>query len=124
MIDVTFTINGVDYSGLLSTYRVVCDIEYPHTMTAIDGTEYYGKMIRRPSIYFSLRPLTDAETAALYDTINGTNTVVYTDPDTDTDYTAYMRFTSSISSAFGLRSIDGNRYYKGSEMCLRQLSPR
>ena len=114
MIDVIFTINGVDYSGLLSTYRVVCDIEYPHTMTAIDGTEYYGKMIRRPSIYFSLRPLTDAETAA----------VVYTDPDTDTDYTAYMRFTSSISSAFGLRSIDGNRYYKGSEMCLRQLSPR
>ena len=124
MIDVTFTINGVDYSPLLSTYRVVAEYEYPNVITTMDGTEHYGKVRIRPSVYFSLRPLSDAETAALYSVIGGTNTVIYTDPDMGVDYTAAMRFTSNISSAFGLRSIDGNRYYKGTEMCLRQITPR
>lgn len=124
MIDVTFTINGVDYAPKLSTYNVVCEFEASNIVTAIDGTEHYGKIRKRPSIYFSLMPLSDEETATLYNAVSDTNTVVYTDPDMGADYTANMRFVGSIASNFGLRSIDGNRYYKGGEMVLRQISVR
>lgn len=122
MIDVTFTINNVDFSSKLSTYRV--DYEYDNTnmVTAIDGTEHYGRPIVRPQIIFSLRPLTDDETAALFSAITGTNRVVFTDPPTGTVSTRYMRFIGNITSAFGLRSVDGNRYYKGEEMTLRSVS--
>lgn len=122
MIDVTFTINGVDYSSKLSTYCV--DYEYDNTkmVTAIDGTEHYGRPIARPQIIFSLRPLTDDETAALFSAITGTNKVVFTDPPAGIVSTRYMRFIGNVTSAFGLRSVDGNRYYKGGKMTLRSLS--
>ena len=120
MIDVTFTLNGVNYSQLLSTYSVTHVVEYPTTVTAIDGTEYgYGR--RRPTITFSLIPLTDAQSATLYDTLLSTNVLcVYTDPQLGRTASASMRVTSNIESVFGLRSVDGNRYYKGGQITLRQ----
>ena len=69
MIDVTFTIDGLDFSNLLSTYDVQYQKESHSTMTAIDGTEY--ESIRfRPIIVFSLIPLTDAQCRTLYTALN------------------------------------------------------
>lgn len=121
-MDIVFTINGTDYSGLLSTYSVAYEYEYPEVLKTMDGTEHYGKVYKRPSISFSLLPLTDAQCAAFYALILGTNTVSYTDPEQGQTMTAYMRFTSNVEHTFGLRSVDGNRYYKGGTMTLRQLS--
>lgn len=125
MIDVTFTINQVDISGKLSTYDVSYDFEYPNIVTTLDGTEHFGAIRKRPIITFSLRPLTAAENAALYSAISTASTLVtYTDPHANTDYTAYMRFDGSAEAKFALSSVDGNKYYKGGSLTLRQLSPR
>ena len=120
MIDVVFKINNVDYSRLLSTYKVTIETEYPHTMTAIDGTEY-GYAMKRPTVKFSLLPLTDQQTAELYENILSMDVMCeFTDPYRNMPVSARMRVTTSLESVFGLRSIDGNRYYKGGEITLRQ----
>ena len=121
-MNVTFTINSVDFSGKLSTYSVSYAPESHNVITTIDGTEHFGRVRWRPSITFSLRPLTDAENKALFDALANTNTVVFTDPDKNTTTTAYMRFTSNVLAKFGLSSVDGNRYYKGGQMTLRGIS--
>lgn len=122
MIDVTFTINGVDYSEKLSTYSVIYEPEYPTVIRTIDGTEHFGALKWRPTVTFTLRPLTETETNALFSGIARVNTVVFTDPQENVTKTAYMRFTSEMRSAFGVSSINGNRYYKGGEMILRGIS--
>ena len=122
-MDVTFTINSVDFSDKLSTYAVSYEPEFPNVVKTLDGTEHFGVVRWRATVTFSLRPLSDAETKALFDAISSVNTVAFTDPDKNTTTTAYMRFTSSVASQFGLRSIDGNRYYKGGKMTLRAISP-
>lgn len=119
MIDVTFKIGALDLSGLLSTYRVDYEAEYQTIMTAIDGTEY-GSVRYRPIVNFSLIPITDQQASELYSVLSGLNAnVVYTDVFRNTDITADMRVTSNLQAAFGLRSIDGNRYYKGGTITLR-----
>ena len=120
MIDVTFKMNNMDFSGLLSTYKVTQEVEYRATMTAIDGTEY-GWARCRPSVTFSLIPLTDEQTAELYAIIHSMDVICqYTNPYNGSTSTAQMRVMTSLESVFGLRSIDGNRYYKGAEITLRQ----
>lgn len=120
MIDVTFTINGTDYSSLLSTYNVAHEVQVQKMVTALDGTEYTAQF-RRPVLTFSLIPLTDAQTADLYEILSGINVeVIYTDPYFDTDKYAIMRVTTNFESVFGLRSVNGNRYYKGNPITLRQ----
>lgn len=124
MIGVVFTINNVDFSDKLSTYQVDCEYEYPNVITTIDGTEHYGKANRRTTITFSLRPLSETETSSLYSALTAAITVQYTDPQLGQTQTTIMRFDGNVSSLFGLTSIDGNRYYKGGLMTLRQLTPR
>ena len=122
MIDVTFKLNNVDWSTKLSTYQVIIDNEYPVVITTMDGTEHVYKR-KRPSVQFSLIPLTDAEVKSLYDClVSHSVSVEYTNPYTNTDVTANMRVTSNLLNAFGLSSIDGNRYYKGTEIMMRQLT--
>ncbi len=119
MIDVTFVINNTDYSPLLSTYSVDYNVEEICSVTTMDGAEHVRSR-KRPVITFSLIPLTDEQCAALYTALSGINvTVQYTDPNQGVR-TASMRVSSSIKSAFRLRSIDGNRYYKGDKITLRQ----
>lgn len=124
MIDVVFTIGALDLHARLSTYQVDYETEYQETMTAIDGTEY-GKAWHRPVISFSLYPLTDAQSKALYDELKKPSVVVsYTDPHINSTSTATMRLTTNIEAVFGLRSVDGNRYYKGGTITLRQRTVR
>ena len=118
--DVLFRIGSTDYRALLSTYRVTYEVEFASTITAINGTEY-GKPKFRPIITFSLIPLTDAQSAALFNAVKGSSvSVQYTDPNFNATRTASMKIASNLDSAFGLRSVDGNRYYKGGEIVLRQ----
>lgn len=120
MIDIILTVNGVSMSPKLSTYKVQHEIEYPRVMTALDGTEY-GIHRRRPIVVFSYIPLTDAETMAFYNALKqNTLTVQYTDPNLNTTATAQMRLVSNIDNVFGIKSVTGDRYYKGGDITLRQ----
>ena len=120
MIDIIFKLNNVDYSQLLSTYSVVIETEYEAVIKTLDGTEY-GVAKHRPTVIFSLIPLTETQSAALYNILKlGNINVTYTDTASNTTVTAVMRLVSNIESVFGLKSINGNRYYKGNAITLRQ----
>lgn len=119
MIDVTLTINDVDFSGWLSTYTVSHEVEVGTAITAIDGTEYASTRIR-PVVNFTLIPMAESDIATAYNVLSAVNvSVVYTDPNFGSQ-TAVMRVTSNLEQVFGLRSVDGNRYYKGGTVTLRQ----
>lgn len=119
MIDVTFTLEGVDYSSYLSKYTVLHEIEQRTIMTAIDGTEYTTTQIR-PSIVFSLDPLSDEQSESLYRILSRNSIeVIYTNPYIGDEQLTVMRVTSELNSAFIIRSTNGNRYYKGNSITLR-----
>lgn len=124
-LDVKLTFNGYDFQPLLSTYAVDYDISYRKVVTALDGTKYFGNGMKRPIINFTLRPVTDAQAKASYDALKiMAASCAYTDPaingssDASATRTAQFRVTSSLEAAFGLRSADGNRYYKGGQITL------
>lgn len=119
MIDITLKIGEYDASPLLSTYNVTHETEYPKLVTVMDGTEY-GVARYRPVITFSMIPLTDAQSAELYSALTKVSKVTFTDTHDDIERTGIMRLTTNVQSIFGLRSIDGNRYYKGGQITLRQ----
>ncbi len=128
-LDVTLTFNAYNFTPLLSTYAVTYGTDFRKVVTALGGTEYFGNATRRPIITFRLRPLTDAETKAVYDALKVmVASCSYTDPaingssDASVNRTALFRLTSSLEAAFGLRSVDTNRYYKGGEIVLRGVT--
>ena len=121
-MDVTLEINGRDFSSRLSTYRVEQEITYPDMMTTMDGTEHYGKPYRRDVIYFSLFPFDDDTANHDYMVLVDTSlTVNYTNPQAKDSEKLYkpMKLYSNLSAVFGLRSVNGKRYYKGGEIALR-----
>lgn len=121
-MDVTLEINGRDFSSRLSTYRVEQEITYPDMMTTMDGTEHYGKPYRRDVIYFSLFPFDDDTANKDYLALVDTSlTVNYTNPQATDSEKLYkpMKLFSNLSAVFGLRSVNGKRYYKGGEIALR-----
>lgn len=118
MLDVTLKFNDLDLSDWLSTYRPVHELEESDKLTALDRTEYFS-VRERPVVVFSLIPLTDAQCAQLYSELSKiVGEVTYTDPYLG-DTTRSMRVMTKLEAIFGLRSIDGNRYYKGGEITLR-----
>lgn len=122
MIDVTFKVANVDLSGYLSTYKVSIEREVQESITTMDGKEHVTEF-RRPVIVFSFRPLSDAEANSIYACLSsGKIEVKYTNPLLNADATDYFRVTTPIENLFGLRSINGKRYYKGNQITLRQLT--
>ena len=121
-MDVTLKINGRDFSSRLSTYRVEQEVTYPDMLTTMDGTEHYGKPYRRDIIYFSLLPFDDDTANHDYAVLSDSSmSVNYTNPQADNAEKLYkeMKLYSSLSVVFGLRSVNGKRYYKGGEIALR-----
>ena len=121
-MDVTLKINGRDFSTRLSTYRVEQEITYPDMLTTMDGTEHYGKPYMRDVIYFSLFPFDDDTANQDYAVLsNSSLSVNYTNPQSDDAEKLYkdMKLYSNLSAVFGLRSVNGKRYYKGGEIALR-----
>ena len=121
-MDVTLEINGRDFSSRLSTYRVEQEITYPDMLTTMDGTEHYGKPYMRDVIYFSLFPFDDDTANQDYAVLSDSSlSVNYTNPQADNAERLYkdMKLYSNLSAVFGLRSVNGKRYYKGGEIALR-----
>ena len=121
-MDVTLKSNEREFSTRLSTYRVEQEITYPDMLTTMDGTEHYGKPYRRDVIYFSLFPFDDDTANQDYAVLSDSSlSVNYTNPQADNAERLYkdMKLYSNLSSAFGLRSVNGKRYYKGGEIALR-----
>ena len=121
-MDVTLEINARDFSSRLSTYRVEQEVTYPDMLTTMDGTEHYGKPYKRDVIYFSLFPFDDDTANQDYLVLSDSSlSVNYTNPQADNAEKLYkeMKLYSSLSAVFGLRSVNGKRYYKGGEIALR-----
>ena len=119
---VTLKINGRDFSPRLSTYRVEQEVTYPDMLTTMDGTEHYGKPYKRDVIYFSLFPFDDETANQDYLVLSDSSlSVNYTNPQADNAEKLYkeMKLYSNLSAVFGLRSVNGKRYYKGGEIALR-----
>lgn len=125
MIDVLLRINGRDFSARLSSYSLEQEITYQDVITTIDGKEHYGKKMKRDILTFSLIPYDEDTAAADYDCLSDSEIFVdYTSPhEVGTTKTGVeMKVVSSLSSAFGLKSINGKRYYRGDEIVLRAVS--
>lgn len=128
-LDVILTFNGFNFKPILSDYAVTYERTFRKVVTSLDGTEYFGNGTLRPIVTFRLFPLTDAQSKQCYDALKVmVAACTYTDPaisgssDASASRTAQMRVTSNLEAAFGLRSVDGNRYYKGAEITLRGVS--
>lgn len=121
-MDVTLTINGRDYSAWLSTYTPSLEVTYSKVITTLDNKEHRSPGVYRPTITFSLLPLSDFTASQLYDDLSAVPDVTFTNPYDSTGVTTrQMCVTSNLQAAFGLRSIDGNRYYKSGEITLRAV---
>ena len=121
-MDVMLEINGRDFSSRLSTYRVEQEVTYPDMLTTMDGTEHYGKPYKRDVIYFAILPFDDDTANQDYMVLADTSlTVNYTNPQAKDSEKLYkpMKLYSNLSAVFGLRSVNGKRYYKGGEIALR-----
>lgn len=121
-MDVSLEINGRDFSSRLSTYRVEQEITYPDMLITMDGTEHYGKPHKRDVIYFSLLPFDDDTANQDYLVLADSSlSVNYTNPQATGSEKLYkpMKLYSNLSAVFGLRSVNGKRYYKGGEIALR-----
>lgn len=123
-MDVTLTINGQDFSPVLSTYSVRYETAYAKSVKALDGTEYAGGFTIRPVLAFSLRPMTDAQAVIFYNALTAANpaSCTYTDTASNVDRTARMRLSTNLEYAFALRSSDNNRYYTGGQITLRGVT--
>lgn len=119
-MDVTFKIGTLDLHSILSTYNVRYETTYQKVITTLNGVEHSFPAPFRPILTFSLFPLTDLQNKSVYDALSGhIEPVTFTDTHAGQDRTLTMRLTSDLEAAFGLKSIDGNRYYKGGKIELR-----
>lgn len=120
-LDVRLNIGALSIGGALSTYSVQKEVYNPRIVTTRDGVEHVIRQ-DRDVISFRMLPMTDAFAALLYNALKeNVISVEYTSPYINANITGDFRLASSIDSAFGLRSVDGNRYYKGGEIVLRRL---
>ncbi|MBP5460711.1 MAG: hypothetical protein J6Y20_01100 [Lachnospiraceae bacterium] len=122
-MDITLTCNGRDFSGRLSAYSVEKLVETVHTITTLDGVEHIVQRTR-DQITFKLIPFSDAVATADFTALSALQfSATYTDPNKNTTSTKTLRVASDLNAAFGIKSVDGNRYYKGGNIVLRAISP-
>ena len=123
-MDITLIVNGLVFSGRLSSFTVKHEVAYGQIITTFDGTEHVQGGTRRPVITFSFLPLSDREAGDYYAALSAlVFPVTFTDPNLGgVESTMNMRVTSDLEAAFGIRSVDGNRYYKESPIELRAMT--
>lgn len=119
-MDVTLKIGNLDLHEKLSTYSVQWEVTYQKVITTLDNVEHPFAAPKRAIVTFSLLPMDDTLAGTVYDALaEQTQTVTFTDPYNGADLVRTMRLTSSLDAAFGLKSVNGKRYYKGGEIQLR-----
>ena len=118
-MDITLTLNGRDFSSRVDKYAVQKLIEEVRTVTMLNGTEYAVQRIR-DAVVFALIPYDEETATADYNALKALEFVAtYTDPNTGNSTTRTLRVVSDLESVFGIKSINGKRYYKGGEISLR-----
>lgn len=127
-MDVALTFNGRDFHERLSTYKVSKETVPSPVVTTLDYGEHYAPPRYRDVITFRLFPLTDEQATEDFNALSvGTATAIYTDPTSNENdaktVTKSVRVMTNLDSVFGLRSADGNRYYKGGDIVLRAVMP-
>lgn len=123
-MDITLTLNGRDFSGRVDKYAVKKVIISGPVVTTLDYVEHAPIQKHRDEIRFTLIPSSDAVATLDYAALDdGVFSATYTDPNTSTNRTKNVRVTSDLNSVFGLKSVDGNRYYKQGEIVLRATDP-
>ena len=121
-MDVTLIVNGLDLSSKLSTYSVEEEVTYRKVITTLDDVEHPYPGAKRTTITFSLFPLTDDESAALYSALSAlVFDATYTNQYKGVDETKRVRLMTNLESSFALKSIDGKRRYKGGTIQLRRI---
>ena len=122
MMDVTLIVNGLNLSSKLSTYSVTEEVTYRKVITTLDDVEHPYPGAKRTTITFSLLPMTDEESTALYNKLGAlVFDATYTNQYKGVDETNRVRLITNLESSFALKSIDGKRRYKGGEIQLRRL---
>lgn len=119
------TINGRDFSPRLSTYSVEQEVTYRKIITTMDGTEHYSAPQIRDIVNFSLLPFDDETASEDYAVLSALALeVTYTVPTSQYAVKEFrkMRLSSNLEELFGLRSINGKRYYKGGTITLRAIN--
>ena len=118
----TLTVNGVDLSPRLSTFRILHEITYAKTITGLDGTEYGVGKMSRDVITFRLFPYSGTQAEADFSMLSaGTLTTSYLDGNT-VKTGVDVRLTTNLEDLYGL-TMEGVRYYKGQEITLRASVP-
>lgn len=118
----TLVVNGLDLHSKLSTYVVTKEISYKKVITTLDNVDHPYPAARKIVISFSLFPLTDEESAELYNALYPMVFMAkFTNPYAARDEQKCVRITSNVESTFALESIDGKRRYKGGTIQLREL---
>lgn len=122
-MDITLTFNNRDFSARVSTYEVKKLVEQVKLITTMDGTEHAVQRIR-DVVTFSLIPYKETVSTADYNALKVLQAVgSYTDPNTGNVSVRTLRVVTDIDSVFGIKSVDGNRYYKGGKITLRAVEP-
>lgn len=120
-MDVTFKIGTLDLSSKLSAYKVEWEKSYQKIITTMDNIEHPFPSPDRALVTFSLLPLDDDLASSVYDALSTNQSVTFTDPYRASDIIRTMRITSNLEATFGIKSINGKRYYRGGEIQLRAL---
>ena len=122
-MDITLTFNNRNFSARVSTYEVKKLVEEVKKITTMDGTEHAVQRIR-DVVTFSLMPYDETTATADYNALKALQaTGRYTDPNTGNVSVRTLRVVTDLNAIFGLKSIDGKRYYKGGKITLRAVEP-
>lgn len=121
-MDVTFKIADLDLHTALSTYLVRWEVKYQKVIITLDDVEHPFKAPNRAILEVSFLPMDDDFATSLFEALDSTKqSITFTDPYSRSDIVRTMRVVSDLEAAFGLKSVNGKRYYKGGKIELRAL---
>lgn len=119
-MDITLMLNGNDWSAKVSTYNFAYETKYAKIVKTLDNNEHALGGYQHGILTFSLFPLTEEESAALYNDLSQLLIpVTYSNPYKAKSETRQMRIASNLESKFALISVDGKRRYLGGKIELR-----
>lgn len=103
----TFTINGTDFSGLITKYGYATAYNpvYAQNVITMDGVEHLAYLRHKGSLTITLRPLTGAELSTLTAKLaTGIMEIQYTCLQRNLDVTATMKLDGGDSAEVVLRN--------------------
>lgn len=122
-MDITCTLNTRDFSTRLAKYKLRKVVEPGKLVKTLDGTEHVVSKTR-DELTIRLIPSSESTATSDYTALSAlVFSATYTDPyitvNNSHSVTKTLRVVSDLDAVFGLKSVDGNRYYKGGDIVLR-----